>query len=35
VLFCAALFLMGIIVNVFVNEQRGRQAADEYKGELY
>jgi len=34
VLFCAALFLMGIIVNVFVNEQRGRQAADEYKGEL-
>jgi len=33
VLFCAALFLMGIIVNVFVNEQRGRQAADEYKGE--
>lgn len=32
VLFCAALFLLGIIVNVFVNEQRGRQVADRYEG---
>lgn len=32
VLFCAALFLLGIVVNVFVNEQRGRQVADRYEG---
>lgn len=32
VLFCAALFLLGIIVNVFVNEQRGRQVADHFEG---
>lgn len=30
VLFCAALFLLGILVNIFVNEQRGRQVADQY-----
>ena len=34
VLFCAALFLLGIIVNIFVNEDRGRRIADEYKGEI-
>ena len=34
VLFCAALFLLGIIVNVFVDEKRGRQVADEYRGEI-
>lgn len=33
VLFCAALFLVGILVNIFVNEQRGRQVADHYEGE--
>jgi UMF1 family MFS transporter len=33
VLFCAALFLLGIMVNVFVNEKRGRQVADQYTGE--
>jgi UMF1 family MFS transporter len=33
VLFCAALFLLGILVNVFVNEKRGRQVADQYTGE--
>jgi UMF1 family MFS transporter len=32
VLFCAALFLLGILVNVFVNEKRGRQVADQYMG---
>lgn len=32
VLFCAALFLLGILVNVFVNEKRGRQVADQYEG---
>ncbi|WP_340105556.1 MFS transporter [Rhodohalobacter sp. 8-1] len=32
VLFCAALFLLGILVNIFVNEQRGRQVADQYEG---
>lgn len=34
VLFCAALFLLGIIVNVFVDEDRGRRVADDYKGEI-
>jgi len=35
VLFCAALFLFGIIVNIFVNEDRGRRVADEYKSEIF
>lgn len=34
VLFCAALFLFGIIVNIFVDEDRGRRVADDYKGEI-
>lgn len=34
VLFCAVLFLLGIIVNVFVNEKRGRRVADTYEGEV-
>lgn len=34
VLFCAALFFFGIIVNIFVDEERGRKVADEYKGEI-
>lgn len=32
VLFCAALFLLAIAVNVFVNEQRGRLVADRFEG---
>ena len=34
VLFCAALFLFGILTNVFVNEDRGRKVADQYEGEV-
>lgn len=33
VLFCAALFLIAILVNFFVKEQRGRDAADDYEGD--
>ena len=34
VLFCAALFLLGILTNVFVNENRGREVADQYEGDV-
>src|SRR6056297_897083 len=34
VLFCAALFFFGIIVNIFVDEERGRKVADEYNGDI-
>ena len=34
VLFCAALFLLGIIVNIFVDEERGRRVADDYEGPI-
>lgn len=30
VLFCAVLFLLGIVVNIFVNEGRGKEIADKY-----
>lgn len=33
VLFCAALFLMGIVVNFFVNERRGKEIADNYESQ--
>ncbi|REL25080.1 MFS transporter [Rhodohalobacter sp. SW132] len=33
VLFCAALFLVGIVVSLFVNEARGRQVADSHENE--
>ncbi len=34
VLFCAALFLIGIVVSLFVNESRGRAVADSYENEF-
>lgn len=34
VLFCAALFLIGIVVSLFVNESRGREVADQYENEF-
>ncbi len=34
VLFCAALFLIGIVVSLFVNERRGREVADQYENEF-
>jgi len=34
VLFCAALFLVGIFVNFFVNEKRGKEVADQFEGEI-
>lgn len=33
VLFCAALFLAGILVSLFVNEGRGKSVADNFEGE--
>ncbi|CAN5376673.1 MFS transporter [soil metagenome] len=33
VLFCAALFLAGIFVNLFVNESRGKAVADRFQDE--